>query len=328
MQFKCPLCDSPLSASHYHKVVKIQEKKERVQQGDLARLKKQAAAAQAALATAKQKQDEIRRKAKLDVEAAKKQVTQTERKKSEIRNKRLLARIKKLEEEKEMLQKHTNPQEIGLADEGILVERLKKEFPNDDIQHAGKGGDVLHYVKCNGEDAGCIVYECKHTERIAADHVRQTALAKKTRQANYGVLVTTGGRKGFAGLDQDSGIFIVSPAGVVTLARLCRESLMMMAKERLDAAAKEVAAKRLMDYITSPVFRTPLEEAVLSTERAHENLLKEIKQHMAGWKERHELYQTIHHDVSHIEKNIGRVLVGEEPVKLEKLKCEPLALPA
>src|SRR5208283_1369723 len=123
--------------------------------------------------------------------------------------------------------------------------RLKREFPDDDIQHAGKGGDVLHFVKFNGEDAGCIVYECKHTDRISGDHVQQTADAKKTRQASYGILVTTGTRKGFAGLDQDSGVFIVAQAGVLTLARICRESLVTMAKQRLDAAAKEAAAKRL-----------------------------------------------------------------------------------
>jgi hypothetical protein len=205
---------------------------------------------------------------------------------------------------------------------------LQKEFPDDDIQHAGKGGDVLHFVKLNDEDAGCIVYECKHTDRISNDHVQQTALAKKTRQANYGILVTTGTRKGFSGLDQESGVFIVAQAGVLTLARICRESLVTMAKQRLDAAAKAAAAKRLMDYVTSPTCKTPLEEAIIHTERAHRNLVKEIKQHIGDWKERHEVYQTIHYDVSHIQKNIALVLNGAEPLKLEKPKFEPLALPA
>ena len=96
---------------------------------------------------------------------------------------------------------------------------------------------------------------------------------------------------------------------------------------QLDAAAKMAAAKRLMDYITSPVFKTPLEEAISHTERAHKNLVKEMKQHVGDWKDRHELYQTIHYDVSHVQKNINRVLGGDEPLKLEKLKLEPLALP-
>lgn len=58
------------------------------------------------------------------------------------------------------------------------------------------------------------------------------------------------------------------------------------------------------------------------------NLGKEIKQHFGDWKERHELYQTIHYDVSHVQKSLERVLGGDEPLKLEKPKFEPLALPS
>jgi hypothetical protein len=288
---------------------------------------KQAAAAKAAAAAANRREQETRAKAKQKVDAAKKEAALAERRKSAIRDKRLMARIKKLEEEKKMLQKHTSPQEIGLADESVLARKLQDEFPDDQIEHAGKGGDVLHYVMFDKEKAGYIVYECKHTDRIASDHVAQTALAKKTRHADYGILVTTGTRKRFAGLDQDSGIFIVAQSGVLTLARICRESLVAMAKQRLDAAAKAAAAKRLMDYVTSPSCKNPLEEAISHTERAHKNLVREMKQHMGDWKERYELYQTIRYDVSHVRKNIERVLGGDDPLKLEKPKFEPLALP-
>lgn len=327
MTYKCPLCGSSLTGLHYHKVMKLHASKEKIQQGELARIRKEAAVAKASAAAAKKKQQDIQAKAKQDVEAAKKQAAVLEQKKSAIRDKRLLSRIKKLEEEKEMLQKHTSPQEIGLADEGVLVKRLQKEFPDDRIEHVGKGGDVLQYVIFDKKDVGCIVYECKHTDRIATAHIAQTSLAKKIRQAHYGILVTTGTRKGFSGLDQETGIFLVAQAGVLTLARICRESLIAMAKQRLDANAKVAAAKRLMDYVTSPVCKTPLEEAISHTERAHKNLIREVKQHVNDWKDRHELYQTIHYDISHVQKNISLVLGGDEPLKLEKPKFEPLALP-
>ncbi|HVA54379.1 MAG TPA: hypothetical protein VNI53_01065 [Gammaproteobacteria bacterium] len=326
MKYKCPLCGSPLTEGHFHRVIKLQEKKEKVQKGELGKLKKQAAAAVAAAAAAKRKEREIRAKSKEKVDAARKDAARVERNKTAIRDKRMMARIKKLEEEKKMLQKHTSPQEIGLADESVLVRKLKHEFPDDLIEHAGKGGDVLHYVTFDVEKAGCIVYECKRTDRIAADHVSQTALAKRTRHADYGILVTTGTRKRFSGLDQDSGIFIVAQSGVLTLAHICRDSLIAMAKQRLDAAEKAAAARRLMDYVTSPVCKTPLEEAIMHTERAHKNLLKEMEQHKRIWEERHELYQTIHYDITHVQKNIARVLSGANPLKLEKPKFEPLVL--
>ncbi|HUB86243.1 MAG TPA: hypothetical protein VMB22_00010 [Verrucomicrobiae bacterium] len=328
MKYYCPLCKSELTEDHFHKVIKIQEKKEKVQKGELEKLKKQASAAKEAIASAKRRMKEVKLKAKQDAEDARKEAISLERRKSAIRDKRLMSRIKKLEEEKKMLQKHTSPQEIGLADEKVLVARLEKEFPEDRIEHAGKGGDVLHFITFKDKDVGCIVYECKHTDRISGDHVQQTALAKKTRNANYGILVTTGTRKGFSGLAQEDGIFIVSQAGVLTLAQICRDSLETMAQQRLDAEQKEAAAKRLMDYVTSPVCKTPLEEAISQAERAHKNLIKEVKQHIGDWKERHEIYQTIHYDISHIQENVGRVLSGKEPIKLEKPRFEPLALPS
>ncbi len=327
MVYRCPLCGSPLTERHYHKVIKLQEKKEKVQKGELEKIKKEAAASKASAVAAKKQSQVIRAKAKQDVEAAKRRAALNERNKNAVRFKRMQARNRKLQEEMKMLKKHTSPQEIGLADEGVLVKRLKKEFDEDRIEHVGKGGDVLHFVIFNKEDVGCIVYECKHTDRISSDHVAQTSLAKKTRQANYGILVTTGTRKGFSGLDQEAGIFLVAQAGVLTLARICRESLVTMAKQRLDAAAKAAAAKRLMDYVTSPVCKTPLEEAISHTERAHKNLIREMKQHVNDWKDRHELYQTIHYDVSHVQQNINRVVGGEEPLQLEKPKFDPLALP-
>src|SRR6266704_170551 len=147
MKYTCPLCGSPLSDKHYHKVIKIQEKEEKARQSELERQRKQIAVATAAAAAAKRREQETRAKAKQNIEIAKKETLLKERKKSEIRNKRMISRIKKLEEEKMMMQKHTSPQEIGLADEIVLVKRLQKEFQNDQIEHTGKGGDVLHYVK-------------------------------------------------------------------------------------------------------------------------------------------------------------------------------------
>jgi hypothetical protein len=82
-----------------------------------------------------------------------------------------------------------------------------------------------------------------------------------------------------------------------------------------------------MDYVTSPVCRTPLAEAISHTERAHKNLLKEIRQHVRDWKAQHDLYQTIHYDVSHVQKNLARVIDGQKPRDLEKPRIEPLAIP-
>jgi hypothetical protein len=316
MTYRCPLCGSALSEKHYHKVLRLQQKKERAHLGEVDRLKRLQSAANRKLQEARARARQARAEGIL-----------TERKKHANREHYLSAQIKRLKDANKMLRRHTSPQELGLADEGVLVKRLKEEFPHDDIQHVGKGGDVLQWVNFGDEKAGCIVYECKRTERISSGHVRQTVLAKKTRNADYAVLVTTGTRKKFSGLDQENGVFLVAPSGVITLARLCRDSLLEMAKRRLDALEKAAAATRLMNFITSPACKTPLEQAILKAERAHEHLVKEMKQHANDWRARHEIYETIRCDVTHIQRNIARVLANQEPLKLEKPTFEPLALP-
>jgi uncharacterized protein YbaR (Trm112 family) len=326
MKYICPLCKTPLTEKHFHDVIKIQEKKEKVQKGEVEKLRKEALVQKEAAAQAKRQVKEAKQKAKQAELEGHKKGQEFAKKKYDRMIHSQNSTIKKLKEKNQQLKQGTTPQEIGLADEKVLVGRLEKEFPDDEIKHEGKEGDVLHFVKFNKEISGCIVYECKHTDRIAAAHIEQIASDKKTRQANYGILVTTGTRKGFSGLDQESGVFIVAQAGVLTLARICRESLVKMAEQRLDAAEKEAAAKRLMDYVTSPACKTPLEEAISQTERAHRNLVKEIQQHIGGWRERHEVYETIRYDVSHIQQNVDRVLNGKEPLKLEKPRFEPLAL--
>lgn len=82
-----------------------------------------------------------------------------------------------------------------------------------------------------------------------------------------------------------------------------------------------------MNYITSPACRTPLEEAITHTTRAHKVLVKEIRQHVGDWKTRHLIYQTISYDISHIQTNIERVLQGKQPLLLDKPVLVPLALP-
>lgn len=44
-RYKCPLCGSPLTEDHYHRVIKLQEKKEKVRKGELDKLRKQVEAA-------------------------------------------------------------------------------------------------------------------------------------------------------------------------------------------------------------------------------------------------------------------------------------------
>ena len=55
--------------------------------------------------------------------------------------------------------------------------------------------------------------------------------------------------------------------------------------------------------------------------------MREMRQHRKDWETRYEIYQTIHYDMSHIKRNLDRVLNGDSPEKLQKPQFAPLILP-
>ena len=325
--YRCPLCSSSLSKAKYEAVLNIQKEKEKSQQADLDKLHRQ-------LHSAHQKELDFKRQlkdSKTKIKEAAAKAAQKAKLDARKANERMMAgqreKVRKLEAKLKLLEKGTTEQERGLADEPKLVERLRREFPSDKIQHEGKGGDVLHFVRFENEVVGIIVYECKHTEKILPEHVQQTSEAKRIREAHFAILVTTGRRKGFSGLQEESGVLIVAQAGVISLASLCRTHLFSMAKAKLDKDQKAIIANQLLKYITSPTHRVPLEDAVQKTGKAQKLLEKEMKEHARLWRDRWEIYQTINWDISHVEQNIHRVLQGQTPKALSRITIEPLALP-
>jgi len=173
-----------------------------------------------------------------------------------------------------------------------------------------------------------IIYECKQTPTIKAAHVQQAAQAKRTREAHFAILVTTGTRKGFTGLAKEDNVLIVAPLGVVPLAHLCRAHLIEMAKAKLDNEQKNRVATQMLSFITSPTCKVPLEEAIQESEKAQRLLLREVKDHFHIWQERYAIYQTVRWDINAVQTNVNRVLNGEKPLALEKHRIERLRLPS
>ncbi len=306
---KCPLCKSLITKARFDQVTNIQ-------------------------ATRQKQLDEADRKlreAKVRQREAKK-VGQLEGKKAEkSRSERLVKGLKKkltiATERIGQLQKGTTPQTEGLEFEDRLCARLTREFPDDQIVHEGKGGDVLHTVISRRKPAGLILYECKRTQRIQRQHIEQAMRDKRNRHADFAILVTTGQRRGFTGLDQDGPIILVAPLGVIPLVHLVRAHLLEVAKAKLSKDQQAKIATALVDYITSPVFKGPIEEAVAKATRARELLGSEIRSHLKMWEERHNLYHTVAWDLDHIRQNVERVLQGAKPVSLVSAKPQQLQLP-
>lgn len=223
------------------------------------------------------------------------------------------AEIKRLHERVRQLKKGSTPQTEGLEFEDKLVQRLKREFRDDEIIHEGKRGDVVHNVCLSGKCIGIIVYECKREPRISEDHVEQTRRAKHSRRADFAILVTAGKRRGFTGLAEMSGILVVAPLGVLPLVALVREQLKALSRAKLKEWERQKAAHKLLTFITSPDFRNPIESVIRTSSALQQSVLEEAGAHKKLWERRWERYQAISWDALHVQSSVQLVLQGKLP---------------
>ena len=293
--FQCPVCKKLLTKKEYEEALGLLEESKRQHRHDLLELKTKLKEAQTNEKRAKDNGIKIER----------------------ARSQRLLAGQKKkvqvLEQRIAQLEKGTTPQTEGLEFEEALANRLRKEFPEDEIPHMGKGGDILQLVISKDKQVGMIVYECKRTQSIPMSHIVQANKAKGLREADFAVLVTTGQNKCFSGLSNRDGVLVVSPLGVMPLASLLRSHLIEIFQLQVAKDERAAIVKRLMKFITGPEFKNPLEEIIRDSLHLQRMIREEFDQHLSIWEKRSRHYQRIQWDSSRIQRNVQLVLNGNEP---------------
>jgi hypothetical protein len=301
-KYKCPVCQKPLTKKEFERAFKIHE----AQQEHVEAQRRQLA------------EDERK------FEAHKKDVTRQAREKERTRTRRIVGnkdrKIGELRETIKLLKRGKTPQEYGPEFEAKLVKRLRAEFAGDDIRHEGRAGDVFHIVRDGGKVAGSIIYECKWTPRISGSHVQQAAKARMSRHAEFAVLVTSGTKRGFTGLDEMYGVLIVSPAGVLVLAGLLRNHLIEMFRAGIEKGQRAKIANQLLKFIKGPEFKNPIEEVVHTAERLKLGIEEECRWHVNDWKKRLTAYDRIRWDGWAVQENLRRVLRGEAPKQLAQPK--------
>jgi len=148
-----------LTKSKYEAVLHIQQEKEKAQRTDLEKLHKQIHLQQQKESTLKKQLKDSKQKIKAAQSEGMKKGALVEKQRQErltagLKKKLTLAtsRIKQLE-------KGSTPQTEGLEFEENLYKRLMREFPEDKVEHKGKGGDILHHAVLDSEIVGAIIYE-------------------------------------------------------------------------------------------------------------------------------------------------------------------------
>jgi hypothetical protein len=306
---RCPVCNKQLSESEYQKALDIMGKMKIHFTHQIAHLQEK-------LKDAKVKESQARRDG-----------ISYEKRRSERLTAGLKEKLAKAQDRIRQLRTGSTPQSEGLDLEPAVLSRLKQEFRDDEIQHKGKGGDILQIVLFEKKVAGRIIYECKKCPRIKQEHIDQTAQAKQTRQADFAVLVTTGNKKGFSGFSQVNGIFIVHPFGAVAIASLLRVHLIEMLRAKIAKSRRAAIAQNLMEFVTSPHYKNRIEEIVHTSMELQTMVEEEAHAHYRVWKKRLQLYKTIEWDGTVVQENVRLVLHGKEPNQIVQRLRVPLKLP-
>jgi len=260
------------------------------------------------------------REQKVALDHAVKEATDKERHRFDVLVDKQKGQVTKLKETIEHLRNGTTPQSVGYADETLLTTALAECFPDDDVQHKGKKGDVLHIVMVNGIRVGCLVYECKRTQSLTKTHVHQAYEAKGLRHADEAILVTTGKRKGFNGFAEMDGVYVVTPTGVLALVTLIRRTLIELKQANRTDDEKAKVLGNLRTYITEGGFKQAMSEVMQRSMILEDQLRVEIETHVHGWRERMDHYNHIGYNALLVQDNVSCLLLGGVP---KEVLCPP-----
>lgn len=353
---RCPLCHSELTTEHYHKVLGIYAERKKAEQAlktelseakaerrrELKLLKQEQAARNAEL---KRQQRELRSR-----QAALKQQLSSERKRLQDERRQAVAnartdakrtldakvkqavgraatQIEKLRHENDRLRRGQSLGDAGLQTELEIYQLLRKQFPEDDVRHTGKGGDVLHTVMRRKKPVGVIVYEIKDTQKLQASHIRQARDAIRSRQADFGILVTNGVRQNFTGFHIENGVILVRPGGLLAAVEFLRNHLIQVSEADLRASQKSVAGKRLLEYMKGSEFRAHMTTYIEVHLGMHDQLTREVKDHVKQWKQRDVMHRRLFTTTHLLHGSVENLLVGKTPLKSASAAPPTLLLP-
>jgi hypothetical protein len=242
------------------------------------------------------------------------------------KDQQLRRQARQIQELERQLERQTTPQLEGLLQEYKLAIELKKRFPEDVIRHTGKGGDVIHNVMRNGEQAGVIVYECKRVQHYSGRHVKQTAEAKEKRKADFAVLVTNAMKKNTQGFFVECGVLVVHYAGVLYLVEVLREQTVRIAEMKLGQSERTKAVKLTLEYLEGPEFSNSLDAIMQETITVYDELKDEVKKHLVSWKKRLASYEKIYEEASTVKTTTKALMSGEPEYKklIETQSLPPL----
>lgn len=171
-----------------------------------------------------------------------------------------------------------------------LEEALDREFRDDGIQPIAKGtngADVRQIVKSpRGTACGIILWETKRTKTWSDQWTTKLKADMRAEGANCPVIITEIMPKNAPSICNYQGVWVCKPSMAIVLAKLLRDGLLAVGREKAIAQHRGTAADSLYNYVTSHEFAHHIESILDTYEDMQQQIGAERKAMERIWKKR------------------------------------------
>lgn len=200
---------------------------------------------------------------------------------------------------------------FGPEGEEDLLSALREEFPDDTVEHRGRGGDVLQTVLDGTKVVGPIIYEVKNTKSWQQKYLRQTKQAMETHGTRYGVLVTRALPAGTTGMCVIDGVIVAVPALAKHVVIVLREGMLAISRLRTSEEGKSAKTEALFNFLRGDEFRVAIQRVQEKVRDLRESLAREKSHHDGWWTSRETHYSAILRAATGIDARVADLLSGQ-----------------
>ena len=226
--------------------------------------------------------DQVRSKAKLEAEES----LALKVKEGETR----IASMQQTIEELKRKAEQGSQQLQGEAQELLLEDALRAQFPFDTLEPVGKGefgGDVVQrVVNGAGQVCGSILWESKRTKAWSDGWLSKLKGDQRAAGADLALIVSQSMPKGVETFDQIDGVWVTGPKCAMAVAGALRETLILMHSVKAAGEGQQTKSAVMYDYLTGPRFRHRIEAVVDRFSEMQADLASERKATMKRWAKR------------------------------------------
>ena len=296
------------AAAAAKKVEAKARKEEHRLQEQVAHLRKELLQKSTAVAQEKQKIERAAAQKATDRLSAQMRKVEDELQRSEERRQREGDGWKKKIDELQRRAEARDRMHFGPEGEDQLEALLRRQFPKDDIERRGRGGDILHIVMDKDNECGKIVYECKRTATWQVAFIRQIKRDMERHGTRWGILVSRAFPSRYSGLCVVDGVIVAAPHVAPQLAHVLRDSVIELNRSNLSQSGKDAKTQEILRYLRSEEFLSAMQTVADRIKELRTSLEREKSSHEGWWDTREQHYAAIGRQTSSVNSRIRDIL--------------------